>query len=578
MTLRERLDHRPQHSGWEEARNAAILEASLDCIISMNHEGKIEEFNPAAEQTFGYRREDVIGRSLADVIIPPSLRKQHRDGVRRFLATGEGAVIGKRLELTGMRSDGNEFPVELTVTRVNVPGPPFFTGFIRDISQRKKLEDEIARRALYDSLTDLPNRVLFRNRLEHALAGALRDRLSLCLLMIDLNGFKAINDTFGHPVGDEVLIQTSRRIRSCLRPGDTAARLGGDEFAVLLDGAAIKDAVAVAERILEAVRKPVQVDQRELFIDASIGIGESPRGAVQAEAIIRDADAAMYAAKNQGKGGIETYRPELHNDVLKRFELVTDLRRALEREEFTLYYQPIVRLEDEHIRGVEALVRWIHPSRGLVPPGDFIPIAEQTGMLVHLDRWVMAEACRAVSAWQNEFPTDPPLTMSVNVSARQLQDPELTREVERSLRDTGLDPASLTLEITEGVLMQDSEATARILQELKDLGVRLAIDDFGIGFSSLSYLRRLPVDVVKIDRSFVAGVASVSEEWTLARGIVKLVHGLGFETVAEGVERADQKAHLRALGCRLAQGYYFARPMDEPALRQLLAEKVSRTA
>ncbi len=578
MTPSERLDHRPQKSGWEEARDAAILEASLDCIISMNHEGKIEEFNPAAERTFGYRREDVIGRFLADVIIPPSLRKHHWDGLRRFLATGNGAVIGKRLELTGMRSDGSEFPVELTVTKVNVPGPPFFTGFIRDVSGRKKLEEEIARHAFYDSLTDLPNRVLFRDRLEHALAAALRDGRSVSLLMIDLNGFKAINDTFGHPVGDQVLVQTSRRIRTCLRPGDTAARLGGDEFAVLVDGAAIQDAVAVAERILQSLRKPVQVEEKELFIDASIGISESPRGAVQAEAIIRDADAAMYSAKNQGKGGIETYRPELHNDVLKRFELVTELRRALERKEFTLYYQPIVRLEDEQIRGVEALVRWVHPTRGLVPPSDFIPIAEQSGMVVHIDRWVMAEACRAVSAWQNEFPSRPPLTMSVNVSARQLQDPELTREVERCVRNAGLDPGSLTLEITEGVLLQDSEATARIFQDLKDLGIRLAIDDFGIGFSSLSYLRRLPVDVVKIDRSFVAGVASVSEEWTLARGIVKLVHGLGFETIAEGVERADQKAHLRALGCRLAQGYYFARPMDEPALRQLLAEKTSRTA
>ena len=443
--------------------------------------------------------------------------------------------------------------------------------------QRTKLEHELLHRALYDPLTDLPNRTLFHERLEHALQGA-QSGESICVLVMDLNGFKAVNDTFGHPVGDELLVHVARRMTGCLRQADTAARLGGNEFGVLLEGATSQEAVAAAERILQSVRRPFLIDAKELFIDASIGVGESPQGFVQSDVLIRLADAAMYSAKSEANGGIQVYTPDLHNEVLTRFELVTDLRRALEREEFAVYFQPVVRMEDEHIVGVEALVRWIHPTRGLILPGEFIPLAEETGLVVNLDRWVMREACRALRAWQEEFPSLGPFTMSLNVSARQLVDPQLTSEVEKIVREAGLDPASLTLEITEGVVMQDVEVTARILKDLKALGLRLAIDDFGTGFSSLSYLRRLPVDVVKIDRSFVTGVASASEEWTLARGIVKLVHGLGFETIAEGVERADQKAHLRALGCKLAQGYYFARPMDEEALRTVLARSVSRIA
>jgi diguanylate cyclase (GGDEF)-like protein/PAS domain S-box-containing protein len=563
--------------GASEEKYRGIVETTTEWIWEIDLRGSHTFSNPGIEKLLGYRPEELLHRDRLELVHPGDREEARATLSKNFIGDRTG---WKGWTLRWLHKNGTERWLESNAVPIfdgsrNLVG---FRGADRDITKRKHLEHELSRQALYDSLTELPNRLLFHDRLEHTLAGALRDGLSVALLMIDLDGFKAINDTFGHGTGDRLLVQAARRIQGCLRPADTAARLGGDEFAVLLGDASPSDALRVAERILQSLRDPIRVDDKELFVDASIGIAESPHGSVQAEAILRDADAAMYAAKNAGRRRIQVFRPELHQEVLERFELVTDLRRALERKEFSLRYQPIVVLEDERIKSLEALVRWDHPTRGLVPPLDFIPIAEQTGMVVHLDRWVMRQACEELRRWQDHFPSDPPLSVSVNVSARQLQDPELTREVERSLLETSLDPASLTLEITESVLMQDNEATAAILQDLRGLGVRLAIDDFGIGFSSLSYLRQLPVDVVKIDRSFVMGIASASEEWTLARGIIKLVHALGLETVAEGVERADQKAHLRALGCRFAQGYYFAKPMEADEVTRLLEERNARTA
>jgi diguanylate cyclase (GGDEF)-like protein len=437
---------------------------------------------------------------------------------------------------------------------------------------------ELIQQALYDPLTSLANRTLFADRLSHALGGAIRHGRPVTVLVMDLNGFKAVNDTFGHAAGDQLLVEIADHLRAGVRPTDTVARLGGDEFAVLLEDAPVADAVSVAERLLEGLRTPIDIEGREVFVDGSIGIAESPSGSISAEALLRDADAAMYTAKRAGKGAYEVFQPEFHVEVLKRFELSTDLRRALAHREFVLHYQPIVTLKEGRIIGVEALIRWMGPDGRLVSPAEFIPVAEQTGLIVPIDRWVMREACRQASAWAKDLPDDQPISMSVNVSVKRLNDAGLAEEVRETLEETGLDASRLTLEITESVLMQDAEATLAILRELKVLGIRLAIDDFGIGFSSLNYLRRLPVDVVKIDRSFVAGIASQSSEWTLARGIIRLVHELGLETVAEGVERADQRAHLRALGCRFAQGFFFARPMEPDAIAELLAKASSRSA
>lgn len=508
--------------------------------------------------------------------VHPEDREMVREHFDRALRTGTSIDHDIRL----IRANGGvRFTHIQAIMEFDETGRPVrMRGTAHDITERTALEEKIVHQALYDPLTDLANRALFADRLEQALAGAPRHGRRVVVLVMDLNGFKAVNDTFGHSVGDQLLIEVAARTRPCIRPSDTVARLGGDEFAILLEDAGVQEAVGVAERILERFRMPFEIEGQELFVDGSIGIAESPSGSISAEALLRDADAAMYTAKRAGKGAYEIFQPEFHVQVLRRFELSTDLRRAVEHGEFVLHYQPIVTLKEGTITGVEALIRWIRPDGQMVSPADFIPVAEQIGLIVPIDRWVMKEACRQLKAWESEVPDSRSISMSVNVSVRHLNDARLTKEVQEILKETGLDPARLTLEITESVLMQDAETTLAVLHELKTLGVRLAIDDFGIGFSSLNYLRRLPVDVVKIDRSFVAGIATQSSEWTLARGIVRLVHELGLETVAEGVERADQRAHLQALGCRLAQGFFFARPMEPDAIAALLAKASSRSA
>jgi len=443
---------------------------------------------------------------------------------------------------------------------------------------RRRLQQEMRQQALYDPLTELPNRTLFLDRVDHAVAGTKRRGRPVAVLAMDLDGFNSVNDAFGQAAGDRVLVEVSQRLRACLRSADTVARMDGDEFAMLLVDAGIPEATRVADRVLERLGAAFPVKGGEVFVDASIGITQFPDGSRDGRTIVSDADAAMCAAKGAGRRRYEVYQHERHVALLRQFELLTELRRALERREFVLHYQPVVRLADGRIVGTEALIRWVHPERGMIAPADFIPLAEQAGLIVAMDRWVTAEACRQARAWQQRFPSEQPLAISVNFSARQLLDPDLLIDVRAAVEAFGLDPASLTLEITETVLMQDTEATLSVLRALRGLGVRLAIDDFGIGFSSLSYLRRLPVDVVKIDRSFVAGVATGTEEWTLARGIIRLVHSLGLETVAEGVERAEQRAHLLALGCRLAQGYYFARPAPAEAITELLKQADGRSA
>ena len=444
--------------------------------------------------------------------------------------------------------------------------------------ERRRLEERVRHHAMYDPLTDLPNRTLFLDRLEHAVSASRRGGHTVAVLMMDIDGFNAVNDALGQAAGDEVLAQVGGRLRDCLRSTDTVARMDGDRFAMLLVDAGTPEAARVANRVLERLGAAFSVKGKDVFVDTSVGITQFPDGSRSAGSIVADADSAMCAAKHAGGRRYQFYQRERHAELLKQFELLTELRQALERREFVLHYQPIVRLDDGRIVGVEALTRWVNPSRGMIQPGDFIPLAEQAGLIVAIDRWVTAEACRQTRTWQQRFPSENPLAISVNLSARQLQDPDLLRDVRAAVETFGLGPRSLTLEITETVLMQDTEATISVLRALRGLGVRLAIDDFGIGFSSLSYLRRLPVDVVKIDRSFVAGVATGTEEWTLARGIIRLVHSLGLETVAEGVERAEQRAHLMALGCRLAQGFYFARPAPAEAITALLEQAQGRSA
>jgi len=440
----------------------------------------------------------------------------------------------------------------------------------RDVTERKRLEQELEHQAFHDSLTNLANQALFRDRVDHALARAARHDSRLAVLFVDLDNFKTVNDSLGHAAGDQLLIAVAERLRGCLRATDTAARLGGDEFAVLVeDLACADDATGLADRLLDVLRQSFTVAGKETVVGASIGIALGVRSLNSGE-LLRNADIAMYTAKRCGKDRYEIFEPAMHVAAVERLEIEADLRRALDRGELRLQYQPIVALDTGKISGVEALVRWPHPQRGLLPPSTFIPIAEETGLIRELGRQVLAVACTQARRWQVRHPYDPPLTVSVNLSPRQLHADGLISHVTDALEMSGLPASTLVLEITEGAMMHDTDATIRKLQALKALGVRLAVDDFGTGYSSLSYLQRFPIDILKIDRAFVAAIESDDDKSSLVRAIVSLAKTLQLQAVAEGIETRAQTEILTGLGCDLAQGYYLAHPMDPEALENIL--------
>jgi diguanylate cyclase (GGDEF)-like protein len=430
-----------------------------------------------------------------------------------------------------------------------------------------KTVNTMAHQALHDALTGLPNRLLFGDRLSHALERAERSGSEVAVLFLDLDRFKTVNDSLGHAAGDDLLCTVAERVATCMRSADTAARLGGDEFAVLLeDLTSSTEAVRVAERIVEALRAPIAVAGREIFVSTSIGI------ATGAGDLLRQADVAMYRAKAEGKGRFAIYEAGMQAEVLERLDIEGALQRAVERGELELHYQPIIALATGTMAGVEALLRWNHPERGLVMPLSFVPLAEETGLIVGIGRFVIREACRQAAAWRAAG-APAGLSVNVNLSGRQLEDPGLLDTVAGALRETGLDPGSLVLEITETVLMQDTEATIERLRALRALGVRLAVDDFGTGYSSLRYLNRFPVDVLKMAKPFVDGLGAGAEHSALARAIVDLGANLGMHIVAEGIERPEQLDALRALGCGYGQGYHFSRPLAAGELTpQVLGE------
>lgn len=445
-----------------------------------------------------------------------------------------------------------------------------WSGFLVDITDRRALEEQLEHQAFHDPLTGLANRALFANRVEHALARSVRLRTPLAVLFLDLDEFKTVNDGIGHDAGDELLVAVGKVLQECLRPVDTVARLGGDEFAILLEDLADAGAAArVADRILAAISSPFIVHGRSVGIGVSIGIAIPAGRNEDTRGILRNADSAMYAAKRRGKNRHETFAPAMHAAVAQQLELTGEIRQGIERGEFLVHYQPSVWLRDGSIAGFEALVRWQHPRRGLVLPASFIPNAEETGQIIALGKFVIENACRQARAWQDLRPSTP-LAMSINVSARQFRDESLVPSVATALAATGLDPSSLIVEITESVVMEDSEAALNRLLQLKALGVRLAIDDFGTGYSSLSYLRDLPVDVLKIDKSFVDGIAAGGQGLELVRVIVRMAKTLHLETIAEGVEHPAQAAALARMGCEQAQGYLFNRPVVPEEATQLL--------
>jgi diguanylate cyclase (GGDEF)-like protein len=427
-------------------------------------------------------------------------------------------------------------------------------------------------RAFHDILTGLPNRALFLDRLQQSLDRSDRDRIPRAVLFMDLDNFKVINDSLGHKVGDELLMVVARRLMACLRPGDTAARLGGDEFVVLLDGVAgVGEADLVAERIIGALGAPIELGGRRVFVGTSVGIALCEDTACRPDVLLRDADVAMYEAKKEGKARRKVFNPAMHAQALHRLELENELRRAIEHGELRLYYQPMVLLSTGKVIGMEALVRWEHPERGLIRPREFIPLAEETGLIVPLGRWVLRETCRRACEWGEQYPTASPLLASVNLSVVQFREPDLVGELQGILRETGLEPSRLQLEITESAVVDDTERATALLWELKGLGVRLAIDDFGTGYSSLASLRQFPVDDLKIDKKFVDGLGQNESDAAIVRLVIDLAHALGMQAIAEGVETPEQLARLRDMGCDQAQGYYFWESLPDEEAARLLA-------
>ena len=441
--------------------------------------------------------------------------------------------------------------------------PRKLVGTHTDITSSKRAEEQLARRAFYDPLTDLPNRALFLDRLSHAMRRARRRPSYLfAVLFLDLDHFKVINDSLGHMAGDQLLVLIARRLEATLRPGDTVARLGGDEFTILLDDLhSSEDATRVADRMQNALLSSFDVRGKEIFSTASIGIALSSTGYEQPEDILRDADAAMYRAKGTGRARHALFDTGMHDRAVALLEIEADMRRAVERDELVMHYQPIVSLVSGRITGLEALVRWRHPRRGLIPPGEFVPLAEETGQIIPMGRWVLRRVCRQMGEWKRNSPAMRPLTVNVNLSPRQFSLPDLVGHVDEVLDETGLEASCLRLEITESALMENPDTATRILLQLQLLGVQISLDDFGTGYSSLSYLQRFPIDTLKIDRSFIGGLDREQENLEIARTIVTIGRNLGKEVVAEGIETDRQLELLREIQCEKGQGFLFSRPL-----------------
>jgi PAS domain S-box-containing protein len=564
-----------------------ISENAADMIALVDGDGRRLYNSPAYLKVLGYSPEDLNATS--------SIEQIHPDDRPRVLKAAEKARLsgqGERMEYRVRHKDGSWRTLESTASPIrNEKGQTDKLVIVnRDITERKRAEEMLAHNAFHDGLTNLPNRALFLDRLQQALTLSKRHpNYKFAVLLIDVDEFKIINDSLGHAAGDDLLIQIGQRLKESVRRADTVsrprtsdvpdqpanddtlARLGGDEFSILLDD--IRDpieAVRVAERVQAELAIAFVVNQQEIVISASIGIAASTSPHTHAEDLLRDADIAMYRAKRAGKACCEVSDTAMHENAVKRLQLETDLRKALDQGEFRVYYQPIVSLQTGKITGFEALTRWQRPE-GILSPIAFIAVAEETGLIIPMNRQLLREACQHLRSWQSEFRSDPPLTMSVNLTSREFAQPDLAGEIRKSLEQTGIDPGCLQLEIIETIAMGDAEKSGQVLAQLKALGVRLSIDDFGTGYSSLSRLRRIPVDTLKIDRAFISNMDIDPENREIVRAIIVLAHNLGLKVVAEGTETEEHINLLKQFNCEMAQGYLFSRPADDQAMLKLLA-------
>jgi diguanylate cyclase (GGDEF)-like protein/PAS domain S-box-containing protein len=544
-----------------------LIEASPLAIYVLDPEANVSLWNPAAERMFGWREAEALNRPLA--IVPEDKREVFRNGFAEAL---QGKLVAN-YETSRQKKDGALFDVNVwTATLLDHEGQiSGIMAIVEDITERKQAAERIQYLAYHDTLTGLPNRVLFEEHLTEAIAQADPALRPLAVMFLSLDRFKKFNDTLGHIIGDQLLRSVAERLSTSLGQGDTIACFTSDEFAFLLTEVRDEDDAAEMSRSLQSILEaPFEIEEQELYVTASIGIGLYPHDGTDAQSLLKNAGAALYRAKQQGGNNYQFYTPDMNERALKRLALENQLRWALERKEFRVYYQPQVSIGTGQIVGMEALVRWQHPEMGLVSPAEFIPLAEDTGLIAPIGEWVLRSACAQTKSWRDCGFTF--LRVSVNLSPRQFQQPDLVLMIERQLKETGLDPAYLELEVTESSVMKNAESAISTLRELKAMGIKISIDDFGSGYSSLSYLKHLPIDVLKIDQSFVRDMTADPKDAAIVMAIIQLAHSLQLKVNAEGVETEEQLRFLRLLRCDEMQGFLFCRPLPVEAFEQLLIE------
>ncbi len=555
-----------------EARFRNAFDFAAIGMALVSSEGRWLQVNRALCDLLGYTDKELLANDFLTVIRPDDLNP----AVETLKRLRRSHKRVEQCELRFRHKSGREVwgLWSASIAGEAYAGARPFIFQIQDITDRKRAEEQLQHEAFHDVLTGLPNRAMFMDHLGLAIARAERNaEQKFAVLYLDLDRFKIINDSLGHVIGDQLLVEVAERLGRCVRAGDTVARFGGDEFVLLVED--IKEeseAVEVAERVKSVLSAPFELSGREVFTTVSVGIASIWTSYHQADALVRDADAAMYRAKSLGKNRHEIYDSAMHAQVNDRLEMETLLRLAVERKEFSVYYQPIVGLDTFKLRGFEALVRWKHPEKGFISPSDFIPLAEETGLIVDIGDMVLVESCRQMERWQKIFPSEPPLFVSVNLSGKQFIQSDLIQRIERIIETTRIDPEGLKLEITESAVMEDVESATEMLRKLRALGVKLSIDDFGTGYSSLSYLHKFPIDTLKIDRSFVMRMSEDAENLEIVNTIVTLAQNLGMNVIAEGVETNEQLSALRKLGCEFGQGYFFSKPVDSDSAENLICE------
>jgi diguanylate cyclase (GGDEF)-like protein/PAS domain S-box-containing protein len=560
----------PAISHWNsEWQTGGIFDLMPDAIVAVNGNGRIQEVNKALTTMFGYEKEQLLGQPI-EILLPEAQRNHHVHHRTAYLASPRVRTMGAGLVLSGRRKDGSEIPVDIMLSPVSSVTGKLALAVIRDVTDRRRAEEKISHMALHDALTNLPNRTFFHEQMEQCFLHLSRDQ-TFALLCLDLDHFKSVNDTLGHPFGDMLLRQVSERLRGCVRESDSIARLGGDEFAIL-QGSAVKptDLTALATRLIEVVEAPYDLDGHQIVVGASIGIAIAPMDGGNSARLLKNADLALYRAKGDGRNTYRFFEPEMDARMQARRELEVDLRKALAMGEFELYYQPIFNVEANEVTACEALLRWHHPVRGMISPLEFIPLAEETGIIVPLGEWVLRQACAEVATWPKN------VKVAVNLSPMQFKSKNLVAIVVSALVASGLPARRLELEITESVLLQENEATLATLHELRGLGVSISMDDFGTGYSSLSYLRKFPFDKIKIDRSFIRDISEEDESFAIVRAVAAIGSSLKMTTTAEGVETREQFDRIKSEGCTEVQGYFFSRPQPAADIAKVLAELGSR--